>query len=683
MTRPWELRDLTDGLRALGVRRGQDVLVHGSMQRLGPVSGGAPALLDALQEVTGPAATIVVPTYTAGNSGSSTVFRAATRGLDRADVAGYLGGRRGFDPRYTPSEGMGRFAEYVRTHPQASRSQHPQTSFAAVGARAAECTGRHDLDCHLGERSPLGWLCREGAAILLLGVEYDKCTAFHLAEYRLPGERPRRAYHCVTVVGGERREHEFWDVDLDETDFVGLGGRMDGQSFVGRGRVGAAECRLVPIPRAVDFAMSDPDFVRRRTATPRSTPTPPGPVPGGRAASAGRDARAAVHAPGRYFFISYPRLPPLPSVPGIDVADPPDEWVRAFFHDLSAEVGRRAAPGSVLRPGFLDAEVPAGSHWRSGLTDAIGAAEVFVPLLSPDYYRRSWPACEWMAVERRVRDADPGAVEPRRRFAPVLWEPLPPGEQSSALASALSLVAAGAREPYANLGLRTLLRHPAYRWCYEQVIGELATRIVSIAEKTPIGPSAVHVPDIGESLGGGSGDRVFTVTVIGWRARGGALPSDYVRLCAERLGFAVQVREFAAADQDLAKHPGILLVEQESAASSGDVRDAGETIAALPAWVLPLIFTCRPDGQPGGREIILETAKDAYLDRPENVRRGLVGVGSIRELAGLVPFLIAHAEREYLRYSPVERAASRPVFRPRLVGDGPRPDQPGKENPHV
>jgi aminoglycoside N3'-acetyltransferase len=29
MTRPWELRDLTDGLRTLGVRRGQDVLVHG------------------------------------------------------------------------------------------------------------------------------------------------------------------------------------------------------------------------------------------------------------------------------------------------------------------------------------------------------------------------------------------------------------------------------------------------------------------------------------------------------------------------------------------------------------------------------------------------------------------------------------------------------------------------------
>jgi aminoglycoside 3-N-acetyltransferase len=680
MTCPLELRDLTDNLRALGVRPGQDLLVHSSMQRLGPIVGGAPALLDALQEVTGAAATIVVPTYTTGNSGSSTMFRAATRGLDRAEVARYLASMPGFDPRCTPSEGMGRFAEYVRTHPQASRSEHPQTSFAAIGPRAADCVGRHDLDCHLGERSPLGWLGREGAAILLLGVGYDKCTAFHLAEYRLPGERPRRAYHCVTAAGGERREHEFWDVDLDESDFAALGGRMDGQPFVGWGRVGAAECRLVPIPRAVAFAMSDPAFLRRRA--PRSAPASPDPAPGGLAATA-RDARAAVNVPGRYFFISYPRLPPLPSVPGVDVADPPDEWVRAFFHDLSAEVGRRVAPGSLLRPGFLDVEVPAGSHWRSGLTEAIGAAEVFVPLLSPDYYRRSWPACEWMAVERRVRDADPGAVEPPRRFAPVLWEPLPPGEQPPALAGALSLATAGARELYADLGLRTLLRHPAYRWCYDQVLGELATRIVSIAEKTPIGPSSVHIPDASAPLGGVTGDRVFTVTVIGWHGRAGALPSDYVRLCAERRGFAVHVREFAAADQELVRHPGILLVEQEAAGNSGAVRDAGETIAALPTWVLPLVFSARPGGQPDETGIILEKAKRAYLDRPENVRHGLAGVGSIRELAGLAPFLIAHAEREYLRYSPVGRAASRPVFRPRLVGDGPRPDQPGKENPHV
>ena len=110
---------------------------------------------------------------------------------------------------------MGAFAEYLRTRPSASRSSHPQVSFAAIGPRARACTSVHDLDCHLGDRSPLGWLYAADAAILLLGVGYSACTAFHLAEYRLPGERPQRRYQCFTAEGGKRVEHEFTDIDLD------------------------------------------------------------------------------------------------------------------------------------------------------------------------------------------------------------------------------------------------------------------------------------------------------------------------------------------------------------------------------------------------------------------------------------------------------------------------------------
>ena len=75
--------------------------------------------------------------------------------------------------------------------PVGGRSSHPQVSFAALGPGALDCTSVHDLDCHLGDRSPLGWLYAADAAILLLGVDYSACTAFHLAEYRLPGT-PRR-----------------------------------------------------------------------------------------------------------------------------------------------------------------------------------------------------------------------------------------------------------------------------------------------------------------------------------------------------------------------------------------------------------------------------------------------------------------------------------------------------------
>ena len=88
-----------------------------------------------------------------------------------------------FDPEATPTS-AGAVAEALRTTPGAERSDHPQSSFAAVGHDARELMAGHRLNCHLGEDSPLAKLYERDASILLLGVEYLSCTAFHLAEYR-------------------------------------------------------------------------------------------------------------------------------------------------------------------------------------------------------------------------------------------------------------------------------------------------------------------------------------------------------------------------------------------------------------------------------------------------------------------------------------------------------------------
>lgn len=262
--------ELSADLRALGVRTGQDLLVHSSMRRVGPVDGGAATLLGALQAAAGPLATVVVPAQTTWNSLTSRMFREATAGLDQALPQEFMNAMPGFDPASTSSTGMGAFAELVRSAPGSARSAHPQSSFAAVGKRAAEAMAVHELDCHLGERSPLGWLYRQGAVILLLGVGYAACTAFHLAEYRLAALGPREAvalkkYHCFTMENGVRKEHVFTDLSLDEGDFEYLGAWMDGQPFVRRGRVGsAADCRLLPIRDAVDAAVAWPPFRRRR-----------------------------------------------------------------------------------------------------------------------------------------------------------------------------------------------------------------------------------------------------------------------------------------------------------------------------------------------------------------------------------------------------------------------------------
>ena len=249
---------LAADLRSLGVKAGQDLLIHCSLRSVGLIDGGPAALLDAITDVAGPRATLVAPTHTTMNSLTSRAFRAATAGLSKEEHNRFVAAMPGFDPASTPSTGMGALAEYLRTRPAACRSSHPQVSFAAVGARARECTLVHDLDCHLGERSPLGWLYRADAAILLLGVGYSVCTAFHLAEYRIHSSRPSRLYQCFALEGGTRVMREFTDIKFDDSDFSLLGADLESAagSGVRLGKVGSAECRLIPIGPAVDFACS-------------------------------------------------------------------------------------------------------------------------------------------------------------------------------------------------------------------------------------------------------------------------------------------------------------------------------------------------------------------------------------------------------------------------------------------
>lgn len=261
---------LTADLVSLGLRRGQDLLVHCSLRKVGRIEGGAATLLDALLDAAGPNTTLVVPAQTVHNSLTSRAFLAAVAGLDAEGRARLIAGMPGFDPATTPSAGMGAFAEYVRTRPGAHRSSHPQTSFAAVGPRARACMSGHDLECHLGERSPLGWLYAADAGILLLGVDYAVCTAFHLAEYRVPGPPRLRRYRCFTAERGTRAEHEFTDHDLDDSDFGLLGAglesaaELDPAVSIHRGPVGSATCRLVSLRVAVDYALRWLEIHRER-----------------------------------------------------------------------------------------------------------------------------------------------------------------------------------------------------------------------------------------------------------------------------------------------------------------------------------------------------------------------------------------------------------------------------------
>ncbi|MFC8719476.1 aminoglycoside N(3)-acetyltransferase [Kitasatospora sp. NPDC057198] len=254
----YSVAELVDDLRALGVREGETLLVQASVRSIGPVCGRSAGVAAALREALGPRGTLVAYTATPENSETSALYRQAVAPLDPAGVRAHRATMPPFDRDRTPaSPTMGRLSEEVRTTPGARRSAHPQTSFAALGPLAGRLTERHDLDCHLGERSPVQRLLEADARVLLVDVPWSCCTVFHLAEYGRP-DPPLQRYGCVvTDAAGARQWVRFTAPSVTTAHFDALAGAfLDAcPDEIRSGHFGKAHSYLFPIRAAVGSAV--------------------------------------------------------------------------------------------------------------------------------------------------------------------------------------------------------------------------------------------------------------------------------------------------------------------------------------------------------------------------------------------------------------------------------------------
>ncbi|CAM4445108.1 aminoglycoside N(3)-acetyltransferase [Paenibacillus tarimensis] len=241
---------LREELRGLGVGEGDTVIVHSSLSSLGWVCGGPQTVVQALLAAVGSRGTLIMPAQS-GDWSDPAEWGNPPVPQEWIDII--YKELPAYDPAVTPTRGMGRIAELFRTFPGTVRSGHPQVSFCANGRHAAFITAEHPLTPQFGLSSPLGKLYELNAKVLLLGVGYDSCTSFHLAEAQL-ADMPEKQMGTAMLEQGERVWKTFTDYAYDADDFANLGADMERRVAVNVGRIGRAECRLFSVKEAVDYA---------------------------------------------------------------------------------------------------------------------------------------------------------------------------------------------------------------------------------------------------------------------------------------------------------------------------------------------------------------------------------------------------------------------------------------------
>ncbi len=260
MSEPLPGGELIHQLRRLGLAAGDVVMVHASLKAIGPVAGGAPQIVRALQESISPGGTLMA--YVSWDrSPYEETLNGATLGAAAREAW------PAFDPATAGTErSFGLLNAFICHTPGVRRSAHPDANMAALGAKADELVAPHSLQEGYGPGSPLDRFVQLGGQVLLLGAPLDAVTVLHHAETLTDIPNKRRVRYEQPVL--DERGRKVWRV-AEEFDTNGIldgfaqDGAMDAVETIARayvaegrhrtGRVGQADCHLFDARDLVRF----------------------------------------------------------------------------------------------------------------------------------------------------------------------------------------------------------------------------------------------------------------------------------------------------------------------------------------------------------------------------------------------------------------------------------------------
>ncbi|WP_238015356.1 TIR-like protein FxsC [Dactylosporangium sp. AC04546] len=366
-----------------------------------------------------------------------------------------------------------------------------------------------------------------------------------------------------------------------------------------------------------------------------------------------------------YFFLSYAHSVPLSEKARPDT----DYWVKRFFQDLSAAVAAHPQRNEELATGFFDGSLPAGADLRPLLTAALGAAHVFVPLYSKNYFGNSWATGELDAFRARLADAR--APDAEQHIVPVLWSPLDSwDDRAREVAAALAVVEEDApeRADYEQNGLRALCALGPYRTQYGRIVRAVAERVVGVTRDHQLPRS--EAPPVITPRATDPRDARLIVAVLtgdkgaGWRpfpTEHELALADYVAAVADRLSMPAAVLDLAGVAEWSPVKPTVLLVDPSFGAQA-----ARAAVEALPRWVVPLVVVGEDQRGAADAETVATTLQDAGLPKVLPAR-------TATEFERTVPILVTEADKQFLRHGPVNPPAGpvtpRPSLRPGTASD--------------
>ncbi|MBM7836369.1 aminoglycoside N(3)-acetyltransferase [Clostridium sardiniense] len=242
---------LKDEFRRIGIQEGDCLLVHSALSKLGFVCGGEVAVVEALIEVVGEDGTIVMPTHSGDYVdpifwGNPPVPNEWFEDIRKEMPV--------FNPDVTPTFGMGRIVECFRNIKGVKRSYHPTVSFAAFGKHADFITKNHSLEYSLGENSPLARFYELDGKVLLIGVDYDSNTSFHLSEYRA-GNYSATISASPVIENGERLFKSYEDIEFKTELFMFAGEEFEENNNVKIDKIGNADIKIFNQRDCVDFGV--------------------------------------------------------------------------------------------------------------------------------------------------------------------------------------------------------------------------------------------------------------------------------------------------------------------------------------------------------------------------------------------------------------------------------------------